>query len=98
MSIGSPVTGAGYWGSNLVRAALATSALELEGPCDLDEVRARDVLGCCASVRATESFDDVLADPAVAAVAIATPAAIHFDLVRSVLEAVKHVLVEKPFT
>jgi predicted dehydrogenase len=37
-------------------------------------------------------------DPAVSAVAVATPAATHFDLVRAALEAGKHVLVEKPIT
>ena len=51
-----------------------------------------------ATVRATSSYDEVLADPGVAAVAIATPAATHFDLVRSALEAGKHVMVEKPLT
>ncbi len=40
----------------------------------------------------------MLADPTVAAVAIATPAATHFDLIRAALEAGKHVLVEKPLT
>ena len=98
MSIGLAVIGAGYWGPNLVRTALATSALELKWLCDLDEVRARDVLGRYTTIQATTSFDDVLADPAVAAVAIATPAATHFDLVRGALEAGKHVLVEKPLT
>src|ERR1700761_9255642 len=98
MSIGVAVIGAGYWGPNLVRTALATPALELRWLCDLDEVRARDVLGRYTTVQATVCFDDVLADPAVAAVAIATPAATHFDLVRSALEAGKHVLVEKPLT
>ena len=48
--------------------------------------------------RATDSYDAVLADPAVTAVAIATPAGTHFDLVRAALEAGKHVLVEKPLT
>jgi predicted dehydrogenase len=96
--IGLAVIGAGYWGPNLVRTALATPALQLEWLCDLDLDRARACLGPYTSVRATASVDDVLSDPAVAAVAIATPAATHFDLVRSALEAGKHVLVEKPLT
>jgi predicted dehydrogenase len=42
------------------------------------------------------SFDEVLADPAVQAVAIATPASTHVDIALAALAAGKHVLVEKP--
>jgi predicted dehydrogenase len=98
LPIGLAVIGAGYWGPNLVRTALATAALRLEWLCDLDIERARTVLGPYTTIRTTDSYDAVLGDPAVAAVAIATPAATHFDLVRSALEAGKHVLVEKPLT
>jgi predicted dehydrogenase len=97
-SIGMAVVGAGYWGPNLVRAAQATPELRLEWLCDLDLGRARTVIGRYSTVRITDSVDVVLSDPAVSAVAIATPAATHFDLVRACLEAGKHVLVEKPLT
>ncbi len=96
--IGLAVIGAGYWGPNLVRTALATPALRLKWLCDLDAERAQAVLGPCSTVQPTDSYDDILHDPAVSAVAIATPAATHFELVRAALEAGKHVLVEKPLT
>ena len=96
--IGLAVIGAGYWGPNLVRAAVATPAIRLEWLCDLDTERARAVLGTSSTVGATDSYDAVLADPAVTAVAVATPAGTHFDLVLAALEAGKHVLVEKPLT
>jgi predicted dehydrogenase len=96
--IGLAVIGAGYWGPNLVRTALATPALRLEWLCDLNIERARAVLGSSTTVGATDSYEAVLGDPAVTAVAIATPAGTHFDLVRAALEAGKHVLVEKPLT
>jgi predicted dehydrogenase len=96
--IGIAVIGAGYWGPNLVRTSLATAELQLKWLCDLDVARAEAVLGRYSTVRATGSYEEVLTDPAVSAVAIATPAATHFDLARAALEAGKHVLVEKPLT
>src|SRR3984893_17012798 len=96
--IGLAVIGAGYWGPNLVRTAIATPALQLERLGDANEQRAPAVLGRYTTVKATTSYEQVLNDPAVSAVAIATPAATHFDLVRAALEAGKHVLVEKPLT
>ncbi|WP_377269700.1 Gfo/Idh/MocA family protein [Peterkaempfera sp. SMS 1(5)a] len=96
--IGLAVIGAGYWGPNLVRNAQQTPALRLRWLCDLDEARSRRVLGEYSTVRATTSYEEVLADDQVQAVAVATPAASHYRLVRQALEAGKHVLVEKPIT
>jgi predicted dehydrogenase len=94
--IGIAVIGAGYWGPNLVRNAQATPGLKLRYLCDLDVERARRVLGDYSTVRVSGSLDDVLADPAVDAVAIATPAATHLPVALAALRAGKHVLVEKP--
>src|SRR5580693_7705105 len=96
--IGLAVVGAGYWGPNLVRTALATPALRLKRLCDLDLERARAVLGYQTTAQATSSYEKVLDDREIAAVAIATPAATHFELVSAALAAGKHVLVEKPLT
>ncbi len=94
--IGIAVIGAGYWGPNLVRNAQATPALRLEYLCDLDAARARQVLGDYSTVRVSDDLDEVLSDPAVEAVAIATPAATHVGIAMAALSAGKHVLVEKP--
>ncbi len=97
-AMGMAVVGAGYWGPNLVRNAMATPSLHLRWLCDLDEDRARRVLGPYSTVATTSSYDAVLSDPDVRAVAIATPAATHFPLAMAALDAGKHVLVEKPLT
>src|SRR3954463_8461013 len=97
-AIGLAVIGAGYWGPNLVRNAMATPALELRWLCDLDEERARRVLGPYSTVATPDSFATVLEAPTVQAIAIATPAASHFPLAMQALDAGKHVLVEKPLT
>jgi predicted dehydrogenase len=94
--LGLAVIGAGYWGPNLVRTAQLTEGVRLDYLCDLDLNRAERVLGEYSTVRATNSLDEVLADPEVAAVAVATPAATHLPVARAALAAGKHVLVEKP--
>lgn len=90
------VVGAGYWGPNLARNFRASADWELAGICDLDIARAQQVADSIGGVPVTASLDEVLADPAVDAIAIATPARTHHPIVLKALDAGKHVMVEKP--
>lgn len=42
------------------------------------------------------TFEDILADPEIAAVHVATPNVMHYDMVKKALAAGKHVMCEKP--
>ncbi len=52
--------------------------------------------GATRPCRGTRAFDDLLADPELDAVAIATPVSTHYPLALAALEAGKHVFIEKP--
>jgi predicted dehydrogenase len=94
--IGVAIVGAGYWGPNLVRNFARCADFGLRWLCDLDRERAQKVLGPYSTVSVTNDLAEVVADPRVDAVAIATPAASHFEVALAALNAGKHVLVEKP--
>ncbi|MBC7278362.1 Gfo/Idh/MocA family oxidoreductase [Nocardioides sp.] len=94
--LGVAVVGAGYWGPNLVRNFRNAPVWTLVAVVDLDLARAREVIGGSTEVLATSDLDEVLAREDVDAVAIATPAGTHRQLVERALRAGKHVLVEKP--
>jgi predicted dehydrogenase len=87
------VAGLGHWGPNLARnfAELA----DLAWLCDADAAKA-SVAERYPQARFTTSFDDLLADDSLDAVVVATPVPTHYALAKRVLEAGKHVLVEKP--
>ena len=90
------VVGAGYWGPNLARNFRTNAAWNLAAICDLDIERARAVAESVGGAPVTDSLSDVLNDPLIDAVAIATPARTHHAIVMAALEAGKHVIVEKP--
>jgi len=88
------VVGLNYWGPNLVRNFAALG--ELAWLCDLDRTHLDPVAARHPEARATQEFDDLLADESLDAVAIATPVPTHYELAKRALEAGKHVFVEKP--
>jgi len=95
-AINVAVVGYGYWGPNLVRNIIERPEFELWGLCELSEDRTAKFRNRYPGVRTSPSFDEVLSDPEVDAVSIATPPRTHHALVKRALDAGKHVLVEKP--
>ena len=91
---GVAVMGSGYWGRNLVRNFHALGALRMV--CDSNEEILTALRSQYAGVKTTPSFVEVLADPTVQGMVIATPASLHASMVRQALLADKDVLVEKP--
>jgi predicted dehydrogenase len=96
VSLGIAVIGAGYWGPNLVRNFRNSTDWDLVAVCDLDEARARKVIGARSTVEVETSLPRLLARDDIDAVAVATPARTHTAIVMAALEAGKHVVVEKP--
>lgn len=84
--------GHGYWGRNLARnfhqLGHLVAIVDADGG-------AAGAAAATYGVRAM-SFEDVLSDPAIDAVSLASPAGLHYAQARAALEAGKHVYVEKP--
>src|ERR1700678_520059 len=93
---GIAIVGYGYWGPKLTRNFLQNGSFGSVAVCEEDPARLRRALRENPKARAAQSFKQVLADPGIAAVALATPVASHFPLAMQALKAGKHVLVEKP--
>lgn len=90
------VIGYGYWGPNLVRNFFEAPGFRMAAVADLSPERRAQAASRYPSVRTTADYHEILADPKIDAVAIATPVSTHFALAREALRAGKHVLVEKP--
>ena len=90
------VIGAGYWGPKLVRNFSSSPDWDLVAVCDLDERRARKIVGARSTVEVETSVERLLARDDIDAVAIATPADSHASLTLAAFDAGKHVVVEKP--
>lgn len=94
--IGIAVIGYGYWGPNLVRNLAEIPNARLVYVCDLRMERLAPVRARYPTVGVTDDIDEVLRDPRVDAIAIATPVSTHFKIAMKALMAGRHVFVEKP--
>jgi predicted dehydrogenase len=90
--------GYGYWGPNLFRNFADTLGYQVKVVSDLSPERLARAAGRHPSVRTTANHRELVEDPAVDLVVLATPVSTHFELAMQALRAGKHVLVEKPMT
>ena len=90
------VIGYGYWGPNLVRNFAETPGAIVAAVADTDADKLAIVQRRFPAVKTTTNYQDLLADPSIDAIAIATPVSAHFELGMAVLGAGKHLWLEKP--
>jgi predicted dehydrogenase len=95
-NISVAVVGCGYWGPNLIRNFRSLPECRLKTMCDLSQQRLKHLHQLYPEVEMSSSFDSVLADPEINAVAIATAVRFHFPMAKASLLAGKHTFIEKP--
>ena len=91
--------GYGYWGPNVARNVYKNKNLNFVYICDLKTDRLELAKQQYAeTVKYTTSFDEVIANSSIDMVCLAVETSAHFSLGKRVIEAGKHLYVEKPFT
>ncbi len=90
------IIGYGYWGPNLVRNFSSVPGAKVKTVADLNEELLDRVKQLHPSINVTTDLKDLMSDPEIDAVAIATPVSTHYQLALQALRAGKHVFVEKP--
>ena len=90
------IVGCGYWGQNLIRNFSELDEVELAAVSDFDLNALARIKRRHPMVGLRPNYKDVIADPRIDAVVLATPVSTHYPFARQALLAGKHVLVEKP--
>jgi predicted dehydrogenase len=90
------VAGLGYWGPNLARNLAAIAGCELTWLCDASRAACEKLSKAHPGARTSASLQDLLDDPELDAVVLATPVPTHAELAVRVAQAGKHCFVEKP--
>ncbi|NCC31752.1 MAG: Gfo/Idh/MocA family oxidoreductase, partial [Chloroflexia bacterium] len=96
--LGIGVIGYGYWGPNLVRNFSQANGARVVAVCDQRAEQRAKVERVYPTIKTYADVDEMLRDPALDAVAVATPVHTHFPLTLKILQAGKHAFVEKPLT
>jgi len=90
------VIGCGYWGPNLIRNFSQMKETNVLKIADVDDKRLQRMKDLYPLATTTRDYRDIITDPEIDIVAIATPVRTHFRFASEALLAGKHVFVEKP--
>lgn len=96
--VGIASIGAGAWGSNWIRTLAGMPEVQLRWVCDVMPASLEKVRRQYPQTKTTTRVEDLLEDPDVQGIVIASIAPTHFDVARKAILAGKHVMVEKPMT
>lgn len=91
------VIGCGYWGPNLIRNFSQLEEVDVAYVCDLDELKLSRIKKVYPNIKTAQNYLEILKDPEVKGVCIATPLETHYKIAKEALLNNKNVLVEKPF-
>jgi len=93
------LVGCGYWGSKLARNLSNSKNCEMLACCDLHEEKLTHIQNNFKQVQiATRDYREMIKNPLIDAVVIATQNNTHFPIAKDALLSGKHILVEKPTT
>lgn len=98
MALRIAVLGCGRWGPNHIRNFSSLEGSAVVAAADPDPTKLQQVRRAHPDIHLTADPHELLRDPAIQAVVIATPTSTHAGLVREALRAGKDVLCEKPLT
>lgn len=96
--INAAIIGMGRWGRLLVKSVQDVSEDIRFTAGVARRPETAEKFGEARGLRLTDDCSDVLKDPEIDAVVIATPHSLHFDQIMAAAAAGKHVFCEKPFT
>lgn len=96
--LGFALIGVGYWGPNYARILSELDNAEFLWCCDKNKKALLRMQKLYPKIKITKKISDILKDKEIDCVIVVTPAQTHYQIVKEVLNAGKHVLVEKPLT
>ena len=88
--------GVGYWGPNLLRNLIKNKKCKVLSVADPSKERRQYVNSLYPAVKTYSETNEIIKDPNIDAVVIATPVKTHYDITINSLKNGKSVLVEKP--